>query len=192
MPHRMFHLSVLAFLLMPTALVRAGDVPKSADHPLIKRYEGSTIVRYAQKAFDEYALVVGPVEGRGSDAHFPKTLKLEGRVTRITYLVPEGRSPLEVARNYELEMKKAGFTTLFAGAHEALGQGADDTPFPEARVRRHRFARCQQHDAQHSRVHKRSIPRRKARPTTGRCPRVALRGGDWRRLGQVRARQSTQ
>ena len=119
---RLFHLSVCLLLLMMTVLARAGDIPKSADHPLIKRYEGSTIIRYEQKAFNAYQLVVGPLVGRGSDAHFPKVLKPEGRVTRITYLVPAGRSPLEVFRNYDQDLKKAGFTTLFTGAHEALGQ----------------------------------------------------------------------
>ena len=129
---RVFHLSV-CLLLMLTSPARAGDIPKSADHPLIKRYEGSTIIRYEQKAFNAYQLVVGPLVGRGSDAHFPKVLKPEGRVTRITYLVPAGRSPLEVFRNYDQDLKKAGFTTLFTGAHEALGQGPDDTPFPETK-----------------------------------------------------------
>ena len=133
MRRRVFHLGVVSLLVSLTALVRAGDVPKSADFPLIKRYEGSTIVRYQQKAYDQYQLIVGPLVGRGSDARFPKVLKLEGRVTRITYLVPPGRSPLEVFRNYEQDLKKAGFTTLFSGAHEALGQGPDDTPFPETR-----------------------------------------------------------
>lgn len=109
----------------------AGDVPNSADHPAFKRYEGSTIVRYSQKAFDAYDLKVGPVQGRGNRATFPKTVKLEGQVTRITYLVPVGRSPLEVIRNYEIELKKAGFTTLFSGDHVALGQGKYDNAFAE-------------------------------------------------------------
>jgi OmpA-OmpF porin, OOP family len=135
MPLRVLHFSMLALLLMLTGPVHAGDVPKSEDHPLIKRYEGSTIVRYSQKAFDEYALTVGPVVGRGNEAHFPKALKLEGRVTRITYLVPAGRSTLEVVRNYEMELKQAGFTTLFAGAHEALGQGKFDSTFASAGYR---------------------------------------------------------
>ncbi len=127
--------AIASVLLLIEGIALSGDVPKSADHPLLKRYEGSTIVRYSQKAFDEYMLPVGPVAGRGNNATFPKALTLEGRVTRITYLAPEGRSPLEVVRNYEIELKKAGFTTLFAGAHEALGQGNFDTAFASARYR---------------------------------------------------------
>jgi OmpA-OmpF porin, OOP family len=128
---RPFHLIVLLTLVTVGVGARA-DVPNSADHPLIKRYEGSTIVRYSRKAFAEYELKTGPVEGQGSNARFPKTVKLEGQVTRITYLVPVGRSPLEVMRNYELELKKAGFATLFSGGHEALGQGKFDKSFAVA------------------------------------------------------------
>ena len=128
-------LAVLGFLLAPASALLTGDVPKSADHPLIKRYEGSTIVRYSQKEFEEFNLTTGPVVAKGSEARFPKQVKLEGRVTRITYLVPVGRSPLEVVRNYETELKAAGFTTLFAGGHEALGQGKFDSAFAEASYR---------------------------------------------------------
>ena len=160
---RVRQLAVAGLFVMLTALVRAGDVPKSADHPLIKRYEGSTIVQYSQKAFDEYRLVVGPVVGRGDQAHFPKTRALEGRVTRITYLVPEGRSTLEVIRNYELELEKAGFTTLFAGAHEALGERG----WLRARwLPWRRPAGDPELDNQLARLEGRSVSRRTARPTT--------------------------
>jgi outer membrane protein OmpA-like peptidoglycan-associated protein len=48
--------------------------------------------------------------------------------------MPEGRSPLEVMRNYEVELKKAGFTTLFSGTQEALGEKGN-TAFADARYR---------------------------------------------------------
>ncbi|MGH7587129.1 MAG: OmpA family protein, partial [Gemmatimonadota bacterium] len=40
--------------------------------------------------------------------------RIEGRVTRILYVAPENRSPLEVLRNYEQELQKAGFHTLYS------------------------------------------------------------------------------
>lgn len=133
MLHRLLHLWIPVALLPFAAAAAGGDIPNSKDHPLIKRYEGSTIIRYDQKAFDAFRLPVGPVTGRGNRANFPKALELEGRVTRITYLAPAGRSPLEVIRNYEAELKKAGFTTLFDGGHEALGQGRFDQTFATTR-----------------------------------------------------------
>ena len=51
---RMRSLSAVAVtLILSSVHVESRDVPKSADHPLIKRYEGSTIVRYSQRDFDE-------------------------------------------------------------------------------------------------------------------------------------------
>ena len=46
---------------------------------------------------------------------------MEGRVTRISYFAPNGRSTLEVFRNYENELKAKGFQTLFTAAKEELG-----------------------------------------------------------------------
>lgn len=112
--------SALGAALAWVAPARA-DLPGSADHPLLKRYEGSTIVGYSAKAFDEYVLPLGPGTGRASDARLSKSERLEGKLTRITYLAPVGRSTLEVLRNYETELRGAGFTTLFQGAFAELG-----------------------------------------------------------------------
>lgn len=103
------------------------DLEGSADHPLLKRYEGSTIVGYSTKAFDEYVLPLGPATGINSLARLTKSERLEGRVTRITYLAPAGRSTLEVLRNYESELRQIGFRTLFRGADAELGNASSFT-----------------------------------------------------------------
>jgi OOP family OmpA-OmpF porin len=46
---------------------------------------------------------------------------VEGQTTRILYVVPEGRSPLEVLRNYEQELKKTGFEILYQCEREKCG-----------------------------------------------------------------------
>ena len=38
---------------------------------------------------------------------------LEGRITRILYRGPDGRSSLEILRNYQSALESAGFETLF-------------------------------------------------------------------------------
>jgi len=109
------------------------DVSGSADHPLLKRYEGSTIVGYSAKAFDEYVLPLGPATGLNRQARLTKSSRLEGRVTRITYLMPPGRGTLEVLRNYENELDSAGFTALFRGADAELGNaGSFNSSFADA------------------------------------------------------------
>lgn len=111
--------AILALLTLSAAAFGA-DIAGSKDHPLLKRYEGSTIHRYSSKAFDEYVLPLGPA-GRGNDARLAKSARLEGAVTRITYMAPRGRSTLEVVRNYETELRNAGYTVVFAASGLALG-----------------------------------------------------------------------
>jgi OmpA-OmpF porin, OOP family len=89
------------------------------DHPLLKRYEGSLIVAYSEKAYDQYKLILGkglnPTVESSGGKQIEKEQTLEGKVTRITYFAPKGRSVLEVFRNYEQELKSRNAETLFTG-----------------------------------------------------------------------------
>jgi len=88
------------------------DIAGSKDHPLIARYPGSFIVEYDQKTFDEYELPVGKsVETK--DGWKMTTQHIEGKITLLHYQYPEGRSHLEVYRNYQSALQKAGFEEVF-------------------------------------------------------------------------------
>lgn len=119
---RMFWL-VGMFLLASNIAFAQEDAEGSKDHPLISRYPGSVISYYDVKEFDKYVLPLGKLD---KDGKLTKSQKLEGKVTQITYSAPEGRSILEIYRNYELALKKAGFETLFSGTTEELGEGWHD------------------------------------------------------------------
>ncbi len=108
-------------LLLTTPSINAADRAGSKDHPMISRYEGSEIIRYNQQAFDSYQLLTGKVTKSGK-AKNPEVIKnLEGKVTEITYKAPADRSTLEILRNYEAELKKNGFVTMFSCATAACG-----------------------------------------------------------------------
>jgi len=98
--------------LLAATLACAQDGSK--DHPLIKRYPGSDVfggdnaITVAQ--FDEFELVAGPIK----DGKPTKSVHLEGKVFSAPYSNPQDRSVLEIYRNYEQELKKAGFQILFA------------------------------------------------------------------------------
>jgi OmpA-OmpF porin, OOP family len=115
--------AVAALMLLGVSLVGAQqkDVQGSKDHPLISRYPGSVITDYSANAFNEYTLPLGKLE----QDHWAKSQSLEGKLTRIHYEVPIGRSPLEVARNYQQALEHAGFQTLFscAGGDQCGGGG---------------------------------------------------------------------
>lgn len=87
-----------------------------ADHPLIGHYEGSELVGHTNTGFDDVELVGGPIAGpmRGTGA--PGWLHTEGSADLYYYKLPEGRSSLEVLRNYEASLTSKGFTTVFSCA----------------------------------------------------------------------------
>ena len=117
--------ALLALLPLSTPLAQSSDAKGSKDNPLVKRYEGSTIIGYDARKFDEFDLVMGPLRRKNpnnSNKLAPsKSQRVEGQVTRILYTVPEGRSPLEVIRNYEQELQKNGFQTLYKCARDECG-----------------------------------------------------------------------
>jgi outer membrane protein OmpA-like peptidoglycan-associated protein len=101
----------LAALTVALAAAQATDIENSKDHPLVSRYPGSVITEYAFAEFDEFTLPLGKMK---DDNTFQKTQHLEGKITRIAYQAPGGRSLLEVYRNYESAMQKGNFQTLYS------------------------------------------------------------------------------
>ncbi len=75
-----------------------------------------------------------------------KSKQLEGRYTRLIYIAPAGRSPLEVIKNYVDELTEMGGTVLFACTSLACGgdlegndhggdtQGLLDKLYPNSRL----------------------------------------------------------
>ena len=117
-------LSILISLLGVAVNGRAQgqDSPGSADHPTVTRYTGSFIDGYEVKDFDEYTLPLGPAVKDAAGWRVPsKKETLEGRITRILYRGPEGRSTLEILRNYQAALESAGFETLFTCADKECG-----------------------------------------------------------------------
>jgi outer membrane protein OmpA-like peptidoglycan-associated protein len=109
-------------LIGSAAALAAGqeqDLEGSKDHPMISRYPGSWITAYVTSEYDEYLYPTGRVENDKPT----KSERLEGKITRITYRAPQGRSTLEVFRNFESALKQAGFQVLFSCALEACGTG---------------------------------------------------------------------
>ncbi len=92
------------------------------DHPLMSRYPGSYISFCDQEEFDEFALPLGKMV---AESKFARNQHLEGKITYLDYVAPEGRSVLEVFRNYQAALSQGGFETLFACVKdECLANGA--------------------------------------------------------------------
>ncbi len=118
--------------LVNPGIIQANDVAESKDHPLISRYSGSLILGYDVRDYDAFVLPIGK---QGSDskteaAILSKKQTLEGKITRILYASPEGRSSLEVLRNYQQSLVKAGFETLFSCAQNQCGERLNAVLYP--------------------------------------------------------------
>ena len=85
------------------------DVKGSADHPVISRFTGSLLVGYAQQ---DWAAVQQPSAAGLSKTErhkFADPVSAEGKVTRLFYLGPAGKTPLEIFRNQQQALMAAGF-----------------------------------------------------------------------------------
>jgi len=108
------------------------DVAGSRDYPGIGRFGGSVITGYVAKDFDATRLQAAAFkDGKATDERRP-----EGRVTRIAYRTKAGPSIIEVSRNFETQLAKAGFETLLACDTDACGgipfsESLDALPVPQ-------------------------------------------------------------
>lgn len=118
-------LLVIAAIALLPGRARAQDVIGSKDHPLVSRYPNSVITKYGTRDYDEYLLPLSGVPRQG--LQLAKTKNLEGKLTTIRYAVPPiptPRSTLEVYRNYESALMKAGFESLFSCVNPQCGDMA--------------------------------------------------------------------
>jgi outer membrane protein OmpA-like peptidoglycan-associated protein len=106
-------LALVAHAAALAADAPVADVPGAADHPLIKRFNGSWLAGQHVSNWDATVLP-GSAELDKADKRFKAPLNLEGKVTRTIYIAPAGKSSLEVWRNYEQALNAAGFKKRFA------------------------------------------------------------------------------
>ena len=91
----------------------APDVPGAADHPLIKRFNGSWLAGQRVSEWDAAAVPAAPEFQKADKYKFKDLIELEGKITRLLYVAPRGKSALEVWRNYEHALNAAGFKKRF-------------------------------------------------------------------------------
>lgn len=109
-------------LLSTTALADAPkrDVAGSADHPVLQRFTGSVLVGYAQQDWAQSRFPDASGVAK-ADNKFARPVTLEGKVTRLFYLSPLGKTPLEVFRNHQQALAAAGFKVTWQCENEAQG-----------------------------------------------------------------------
>lgn len=128
-------LASAASIALADATIPTADIEGASDNALAKRYEGSFIVSYSKSAYTDFSIPLSPLEPSGDpDArdknnnrvYAPqKLIEAEGALTRIAYVLPAERSPLEVLRNYQDVVEAEGGEILFECKKEECGGAAD-------------------------------------------------------------------
>ena len=122
----------IAMLLPALAAAQTRDVAGAKDYAGIGRFKGSVATGFDVKDFDAVRIQGAAFrDGKPVDAR-----RLEGRATRIAYRTGKGPSILEVARNFENQLAKAGFETLLVCDTDACGgipfvEAVDVLPIPQ-------------------------------------------------------------
>ncbi len=102
----------VAAFVISVKLTSAQGIPGSKDHPLITRYPGSVIEYYEEQNFTPYAIAIGGVTGYKK---IDLWKNIEGKRTRIYYLLKGEVTLTEIYGNYRQAMEKAGFAFLAKG-----------------------------------------------------------------------------
>lgn len=108
-------LLVLSIAFAPTSQAAkpawGPDVARGADHPLVKRFTGSWLIGHKVSEWDQTKLPIGM---KVENHRWMQTIQVEGKITRLFYLAPVGKSRLEVHRNYEQALLGAGLKKKFS------------------------------------------------------------------------------
>ncbi len=120
-------ISTAAFSEVIIPEIPNSDIAGAEDHPLLKRYADSYIVVDQRKSYDEFTFPTSMLgtkkDGVGiiTNYYIDQSKTVEGPYTRLVYVLPEGRSPLEVLRNYQDEIVAQGGEVLFECKREECG-----------------------------------------------------------------------
>lgn len=99
-------------LLAGWSLAHAVDAPGSSDHPLVTRFPGSSLSGFFRSDWDSTTFPLG--NELGANESLKKAVTVDGAITRMVYVGPVGKTPLEVFRNYQQAFAKAGLKVKFA------------------------------------------------------------------------------
>jgi len=97
----------------------AEDVPGGQDHPLIQRFDDSWLLAYQQLSYD--ATTFPGKMGLDDKNGLLAPVAVEGRITRLLYVAPLGKTPVEVFRNYEQALAGAGFKAVVSCTPKVAG-----------------------------------------------------------------------
>lgn len=120
-----FFSRILLVIACVVTSILAKDEKGANDHSILKRIESSEIIWSKVAKFDEFIISLERVEYNYDAQNFKPTKqeKVEGLHTTLYYRLPGESSTLEAVRQYEADLKSAGYKTLFNAENDKLDDG---------------------------------------------------------------------
>lgn len=120
-------------LVAASFTAQATDIPTKdgkglKDPPGLPRYTGSVLFAVSTVDYDELRAPVSKAKyaEEGTSVVAPKVVEASGQRWRAHYVIPDGRSALEVVRNYQAQLKPKGFATVYECVAADCGERADE------------------------------------------------------------------
>lgn len=111
------------------AQARATELPGAKDPALVGRYAGAVLQNASQEAFAAVRVAAGPGRYAAGKFELDKSIAAEGRVGAYFYVAPKERTALEVFRNYQNALARAGFVSLYACEMRACDDALIKEPY---------------------------------------------------------------
>tara|TARA_R110002095_G_scaffold190882_5_gene168533 strand:+ start:25 stop:978 length:954 start_codon:yes stop_codon:yes gene_type:complete len=108
-------------LLAAQGVTAAEDTPGASDLERVERYPNAWIVDYSHASTPDYRLATGSMKKINSVVSPESELELSGRLTRITYQLPNGHSSVDAYNYFKRQFDKLTPEVLFSC--EARGCG---------------------------------------------------------------------
>ena len=108
-------------LLLSFPALAENDVRGSGDPQQLPRFPLSWIVSYSVESVPEYALATGPMKKVEGVIAPEKAESLKGRLTRITYRVPDTHTPENIVAYYLKNLKAINAQILFQCSSRQCG-----------------------------------------------------------------------
>lgn len=106
--------SVIIWLFTLPFMAVAKDISGSKDDALIERPAGSWIVQYQSPQLQSYTLALGSIEKVNGVERLEKEQRLNGKLTRISYRIPEGNRIRDYVNFFNEQVKAHGAEELFS------------------------------------------------------------------------------
>ncbi|MGH1463122.1 MAG: DUF4892 domain-containing protein [Neptuniibacter sp.] len=103
----------LVTVLLPLELVAGSDINNSSDYNRLERFPASNIVQYKQSKNQDYRLILGGLAKINGVLRAEKEQRLSGRLTQITYRIPENHSSDEAFEYVNAQIRNQGGKELF-------------------------------------------------------------------------------